>query len=114
MPDVVSKSPEANYASRSEGVVSNIKYPAEAGGAQTAAAAAERARTELNDQQLDAVVTAIDATTLRADVDAAMVAQGATACINAGARAAIAAVLTNALVLSRTTQTVQSSPTIDT
>lgn len=72
-----------------------------------------RARTDFaDDQPAAATVTAIDGTTLRADVDAAMVAQGATACNNAGARAAIAAAITDALLLSRTTQTTASGAVI--
>jgi hypothetical protein len=65
-----------------------------------------------DDQPTAAIVTAIDGTNLRADVDAALVAQGATACNNAGARAAIAAVITDALLLTRTAQTTGSGATI--
>lgn len=112
MPDVVSKSPEANYASRSQGVVSNIRYPTENDPKNLNAEG--RAKLVLADQQLAGTVSAIDATTLRADIDAAMVAQGATACNNAGARTAVLAVVTDALALSRTTQTVVPLGSIDT
>lgn len=112
MPDIVTKDPGSNYASRSEGVQANIRYPTENG--PPIAHANARATANLADQQLDQQTTAIDATTLRADVDAAMVAQGATACNNAGARTAIAAVITDALALSRTTQTTGPLVAIDT
>lgn len=112
MPDVVSKSPEANYASRSEGVKSNIRYPTENGPPVSGAEA--RARAHLGDQQLDGTVTAVNGATIRANVDAAMVAQGATACNNAGARAAIAAVITDQLLLANQTFTVESAVSIDT
>lgn len=112
MPDIVSKSPEENYASRSEGAVSNIRYPTENG--PPVAGQEALARTRLGDQQLNGTVTAINGTTIRANVDAAMVAQGATACNNAGARAAIAAVITDQLLLANTTQTVEAAVSFDT
>lgn len=108
MSELNSKSPRANYASRQAETRPNIGHPDSGLRAQDQG----RAVTELADTEIAGVVTAIDATTLRADIDAAMVAQGATACNNAGARTAIAAVVTDALARTRTTQTVAPTVTL--
>jgi hypothetical protein len=106
---VNSKSPANDYAARSADAKPNIAYPT---GQVPKADSENRAAIELGSNQVSRTVTAIDGTNLRADVDAAMVAQGATACNNAGARTAIAAVLTDLLIRTRTAQTVTPTPTI--
>lgn len=109
MSELRSKSPRENYATRGSEAKPNIGHPGTAVERTRDAAAAV---VELGVDDQTQVVTAIDATTLRADVDAAMVTQGATACNNAGARAAIAAVITDTLARTRTVQTVAPSVTI--
>jgi hypothetical protein len=109
MAQLGTKSPRDNYATRQADAKPNIGHPGSTAARQQDQA---RAQVEEADQQLAATATAIDGTNLRADIDAAMVAQGATACNNAGARAAVAAVVTDALIGSRTVQTVKPTTTL--
>lgn len=108
MSELSSKSPRENYATRQAESKPNIGHPDGGLRAQDQA----RAATELATDDTAGVVTAIDATTLRADIDAALVAQGVSAANSAPVRAAVAAVVTDALALSRTTQTVAPSVTL--
>jgi hypothetical protein len=112
MPDVVSKSPESNYASRSEGVKSNIRYPTEHG--PPVAGAEERAKAHLADQQMDANVVSVNGAALRASVDAVLVAQGVAAANSAGVRNAVAADITDALIKAEAPATLEVSASIDT
>jgi hypothetical protein len=109
MAELRSKTPRENYATRTSEGKPNIGHP---GTAAERTSDAARAAVELAADDQAMTVTAIDGTTLRANVDAAMVAQGATACNNAGARAAIAATITDTLLRTQTVQTVAPSVTI--
>lgn len=101
MAELRTRSPREAYATKP-----NVGFPVDSNATKTQEQA--RAATDLGQDEAraqTATVTAIDGTNIRADVDAAMVAQGATACNNAGARSAVAAVISDALLLSRTAQT---------
>lgn len=105
MSDLRSKSPAENYATRQSEAKPNIGHPGSTIARDTddaLATAALAANTPTNE------VTAVDATVLRAAVDAALVVAGA----SAGEKTAAADALTNALVLAGCTFTVAPAVTI--
>lgn len=101
------KSPRTAYATRSSEPKPNIAYPDEA---VPVAQEQERAETELADLAQTHSVTAVDAAALRASVDAALLAAGA----SGAERTAAADALTDALVLAGITPTVRPNVTFAT